>query len=147
VASRPFAGLIEKIMSTYAEYLLSNRSHRGLRGDDPVSAIGGMPPGSDTRMMNLVGMIVAAGLALPAGLGASLAAEQSAEDIIRALRLTSITRSLTAADAAGRAEETHFLNSLRNRPAHSLTNAEREQLLSIIEGRSSTTTPPTDERP
>jgi outer membrane protein OmpA-like peptidoglycan-associated protein len=89
-------------------------------------------------MMNLVGMIVAAGLVLLAGLDAGLAAEKrSAEDIIRALNPAHVTRSLTATDADRRADETRFVNSLRNRPARSLTSAEREQIVSIAQNRPS----------
>ncbi len=91
------------------------------------------------RTMNLVGIIVAAGLALPAGLSPSLAAEQlSAADILRALS-PRVTRSLTLspADAARRAEEKRFVNSLRDRPTRSLTTAEREQIATIAQNRPS----------
>jgi hypothetical protein len=90
-------------------------------------------------MMNLVGIIVAACLALPAGLSPSLAAEQlSAEDILRALS-PRVTRSLTLspADAARRAEEKRFVNGLRDRPTRSLTTAEREQIATIAQDRPS----------
>ncbi len=93
-----------------------------------------------TRTIKLATVILAAGLALPAGLGVGLAAEQpSADQIIRALKPPRITRSLTAspADVARRAEETRFVNSLRNRPTRSLTSAEREQIVSIAEKRPS----------
>ena len=85
-------------------------------------------------------MIVAVGLALPAGLGVGLAAEQSsAEQIIQALKPARLTRSLTTspADAARKAEETKFVNSLRNRPTRSLTTTEREQITSIAQTRPS----------
>jgi outer membrane protein OmpA-like peptidoglycan-associated protein len=91
-----------------------------------------------TRKISLTCVIVAVGLALPAGLGTGLAAEQpSADQIIRALK--PVTRSLTTspADAARRAEETSFVNSLRNRPTRSLTTAEREQITSIAQKRPS----------
>jgi outer membrane protein OmpA-like peptidoglycan-associated protein len=93
-----------------------------------------------TRKINLTCMIVAIGLALPVGLGTGLAAEQpSADQIIRALKPARVTRSLTAspADAARRAEETSFVNSLRNRPTRSLTTAEREQITTIAQKRPS----------
>jgi len=93
-----------------------------------------------TLKINLACIILAAGLALPAGLGAGLAAEQpSPEDIIRALKPAKITRGLTASpgDAARRAEESRFVNTLRNRPTRSLTTTEREQIASIAQKRPS----------
>jgi outer membrane protein OmpA-like peptidoglycan-associated protein len=93
-----------------------------------------------TRRISLTCIAVAASLALPAGLGSVLAADQpSAEDIIRALKPPRITRSLTTspADAARKAEEARFVNSLRNRPTRSLTTAEREQIVSIAQKRPS----------
>jgi outer membrane protein OmpA-like peptidoglycan-associated protein len=92
-----------------------------------------------TRKITLTCMIVAVGLALPAGLGMSFAAEEpSADQIIKALK-PRITRGLTTspADAARNAEETKFVNSLRNRPTRSLTTAEREQITSISQKRPS----------
>jgi outer membrane protein OmpA-like peptidoglycan-associated protein len=91
-----------------------------------------------TRKISLTCIVVAAGLAFPAGLGAVFAAEQpSADDIIKALKPPRITRSLTTspADAARKAEEARFVNSLRNRPTRSLTSAEREQIVTIAEKR------------
>lgn len=93
-----------------------------------------------TRKISLTCIIVAAGLALPAGLGAGFAAEQpSADQIIQALKPPRITRSLTTspADVARKAEETRFVNSLRNRPTRSLTSAERDQIVTIAEKRPS----------
>jgi outer membrane protein OmpA-like peptidoglycan-associated protein len=94
-----------------------------------------------TLKINLACIMLAAGLALPAGLGIGLAAEQpSPEDIIRALKPPPrITRGLTASpgDAARRAEETRFVNTLRNRPTRSLTTTEREQIASIAQKRPS----------
>jgi hypothetical protein len=81
-----------------------------------------------THKLNLVCMILAVGLALPSGLGVALAAEErSADEIIKALKFQRITRGLTTspADAARNAQETKFVNSLRNRPTRSLTFAER----------------------
>jgi outer membrane protein OmpA-like peptidoglycan-associated protein len=92
-----------------------------------------------TRKITLTCMIVAVGLALPAGLGMSFAAEEpSADQIIKALK-PRITRGLTTspADAARNAEEAKFVNSLRNRPTRSLTLAEREQITSIAQKRPS----------
>jgi outer membrane protein OmpA-like peptidoglycan-associated protein len=93
-----------------------------------------------TRRISFTCIAVAASLALPAGLGSVLAAEQpSAEDIIRALKPPRITRSLTTSppDAARKAEEARFVNSLRNRPTRSLTTAEREQIVTIAQKRPS----------
>jgi len=93
-----------------------------------------------TRKIGLTCMIVAVGLALPAGLGTGFAAEQpSAQQIIQALKPARLTRGLTTspADAARKAEETKFVNSLRNRPTRSLTIAEREQITSIAQKRPS----------
>jgi outer membrane protein OmpA-like peptidoglycan-associated protein len=93
-----------------------------------------------TRKITLTCMILAVGLALPSGLGVALAAEErSADDIIKALKPQRITRGLTTspADAARNAQETKFVNSLRNRPTRSLTFAEREQITSIAKKRPS----------
>jgi outer membrane protein OmpA-like peptidoglycan-associated protein len=93
-----------------------------------------------THKLNLVCMILAVGLALPSGLGVALAAEErSADEIIKALKPQRITRGLTTspADAARNAQETKFVNSLRNRPTRSLTFAEREQITSIAKKRPS----------
>jgi outer membrane protein OmpA-like peptidoglycan-associated protein len=93
-----------------------------------------------TRKITLTCMILAVGLALPSGLGVALAAEErSADDIIKALKPRRITRGLTTspADAARNAQETKFVNSLRNRPTRSLTFAEREQITSIAKKRPS----------
>ena len=94
-----------------------------------------------TLKINLACIMLAAGLALPAGLGNGLAAEQpSPEDIIRALKPPPrITRGLTASpgDAARKTEETRFVNTLRNRPTRSLTTTEREQIASIAQKRPS----------
>jgi outer membrane protein OmpA-like peptidoglycan-associated protein len=92
-----------------------------------------------TRKLNLACMTLAVGLALPWGLGVALAAEErSADDIVKALK-PRITRGLTTspADAARNAEETKFVNTLRNRPTRSLTVAERDQITSISKKRPS----------
>lgn len=94
----------------------------------------------NTLKTNLACILVAVGLALPAGLGVGYAAEQpSPEDIIRALKPAKVTRGLTASpgDAARRAEEARFVNTLRNRPTRSLTTTEREQIASIAQKRPS----------
>jgi outer membrane protein OmpA-like peptidoglycan-associated protein len=92
------------------------------------------------RKLNLTCMIVAVGLALPAGLGVAFAAEEpTADQIIKALKPARITRGLTTspAEAARNAEEAKFVNSLRNRQTRSLTTAEREQITSIAQKRPS----------
>jgi outer membrane protein OmpA-like peptidoglycan-associated protein len=93
-----------------------------------------------TRKLNLACMIVAIGLALPAGLGVALAAEErSAGEIIKALKPERLTRGLTTspADVARNAEETKFVNTLRNRQTRSLSTTEREQITSIAKKRPS----------
>ena len=93
-----------------------------------------------TRKLNLACMIVAIGLALPAGLGVALAAEErSAGEIIKALKPERLTRGLTTspADAARNAEEAKFVNTLRNRQTRSLSTTEREQITSIAKKRPS----------
>jgi outer membrane protein OmpA-like peptidoglycan-associated protein len=93
-----------------------------------------------THKLNLGCVILTVGLALPSGLGVALAAEErSADEIIKALKPQRITRGLTTspADAARNAQETKFVNSLRNRPTRSLTVAERDQISSIAKKRPS----------
>jgi outer membrane protein OmpA-like peptidoglycan-associated protein len=93
-----------------------------------------------TRKLNLACMIVAIGLALPAGFGVALAAEErSAGEIIKALKPERLTRGLTTspADAARNAEEAKFVNTLRNRQTRSLSTTEREQITSIAKKRPS----------
>src|SRR5262245_46358035 len=93
-----------------------------------------------TLTINLASIILAAGVALPAGLGTSLGADQrSPEDSINALKRPRLTRSLSTspADAAKKAEEARFVDSLRNRPTRSLTTAEREQIVTFAEKRPS----------
>jgi outer membrane protein OmpA-like peptidoglycan-associated protein len=93
-----------------------------------------------TLKINLASIILAAGVALPVGLGSSFAAEQrSPEDIINALKPPRLTRSLSAspAETARKEEETRFVNTLRNRPTRSLTSAERDQIATIAQKRPS----------
>jgi outer membrane protein OmpA-like peptidoglycan-associated protein len=94
-----------------------------------------------TLMVNVAGLALAAGLALSAGSAPVLAAEQlSPEDIVKALKPAEhVTRSLTTspADAARKAEETRFVDTLRNRTTRSLTTAEREQITTIAEKKPS----------
>jgi outer membrane protein OmpA-like peptidoglycan-associated protein len=93
-----------------------------------------------TRKLNLACMIVAIGLAMPAGFGVAVAAEErSAGEIIKALKPERLTRGLTTspADAARNAEEAKFVNTLRNRQTRSLSTTEREQITSIAKKRPS----------
>ena len=83
---------------------------------------------------------LAAGLALPTGIGFAFAAEQpSAEQIIKALKPPRITRGLTTspADAARAAEETRFVDTLRNRTTRSLSTDERDKIASIAKSNPS----------
>jgi outer membrane protein OmpA-like peptidoglycan-associated protein len=94
--------------------------------------------------INLACAVLAAGLALPAGLltgpGAAFAGDApSAEQIIKALKPAKVTRGLTVspADAARSAEEARFVDSLRNRTTRSLTTTEREQIASVAQTKPS----------
>jgi outer membrane protein OmpA-like peptidoglycan-associated protein len=92
-----------------------------------------------TLKINLAGLALVAGLALPAA-GPVFAAEQpSAEQIIKALKPAKLTRGLSAspADTARSAEEARFVDSLRNRTTRSLTTTEREQITSIADKKPS----------
>jgi outer membrane protein OmpA-like peptidoglycan-associated protein len=90
-------------------------------------------------VVNLASVVLAAGLALPAGIGCVLAAEQfSAGQIIEALKPPRVTRSLTLpADVARAAEEERFVDGLRKRVTRSLTTYEREKITAIAKTRSS----------
>ncbi|MCC6778706.1 MAG: OmpA family protein [Hyphomicrobiales bacterium] len=82
-------------------------------------------------------MALAASLTLQS---AGIAAEQlSAEDIIRALKPPRVTRGLTAspAEAATNAEQSKFIDGLRNRATRSLSNDEREKIVSIAKSKPS----------
>src|SRR3954454_16534264 len=85
---------------------------------------------------NLLGATLAVGLTLFSGL--AFAAEQrSANDIINALRAPRVTRGLTTspADAARAADETQFIDALRNRPTRSLSTEERDKIASIASSK------------
>ncbi len=77
-------------------------------------------------------------LALPAGVAAA-AEQQSADQIIKALKPAGIKRSLTGTSNEGAltAEETRFIDSLRNRKTRSLSNEDREQVASIAKKKPS----------
>jgi outer membrane protein OmpA-like peptidoglycan-associated protein len=87
------------------------------------------------RKIQFFGIVLAAGLALSSAL--SFAAEKrSADDIINALK-PQVTRGLTTspADAARSADETRFLDELRNRPTRSLSTEERNKIASIANSK------------
>ena len=90
--------------------------------------------------VKLARVTLSAGLALIAGIGFAIAAEQpSPEQIIKALKPPRVTRSLTTspADVARAAEETRFVDSLRGRTSRSLSTDEREKLVSLVKTRPS----------
>ena len=93
-----------------------------------------------TLMLNVASLALAAGLALSAGSAPAFAAELSPEDIVKALKPAAhVTRSLTTspADVARKAEETRFVDTLRNRTSRSLTTAEREQITTMAQKKPS----------
>jgi outer membrane protein OmpA-like peptidoglycan-associated protein len=81
--------------------------------------------------LKLACAVITAGLAFPLGAKIAFAAEQpSAEDIIRALKpVAKTTRSLSA---MRNPDESHFIDTLRNRQTRSLSGAEREKIASVI---------------
>src|SRR5712691_9046061 len=91
------------------------------------------------RVVNLAWVVLAAGLALPTGIGSVLAAEPfSAGQIIEALKAPRVTRGFTSpADAARAAEAARFLDGLRNKPTNSLTTQEREKIVTIAKTKPS----------
>jgi outer membrane protein OmpA-like peptidoglycan-associated protein len=73
-----------------------------------------------------------------AGHGPALAAEPLTEEQIINALTPARTRSLTLTPAENAAtQETQFLDSMRNRPAHSLTPGEREQIAALAAARPS----------
>jgi hypothetical protein len=71
---------------------------------------------------------------LPAATGLAVAAEQrSADEIIKALKpAPRATRGITSStDAARDADETRFVDTLRNRTTRSLSTDERDKITSI----------------
>jgi hypothetical protein len=86
--------------------------------------------GSENRLPLAVGLTLFSGLVF--------AAEQrSANDIINALKSPRVTRGLTTspADAARAADETQFIDALRNRPTRSLSTEERDKIASIASSK------------
>jgi outer membrane protein OmpA-like peptidoglycan-associated protein len=87
--------------------------------------------------LKLACAVVTVGLGFPLGAEIAFAAEQpSAEDIIKALKPVAkpTMRSLTAARGA---DESQFIDTLRNRQTRSLSGAEREKIASAIEKKPS----------
>jgi outer membrane protein OmpA-like peptidoglycan-associated protein len=102
-----------------------------------------------TLKSSIVLSVVAAALALPAGV-ATAQSNPSSQQIIDALKPKAkpiarpLTRSLSsapaeqaapAAEQAKQAETEQFVNSLRNRPSRSLSTGERQQIAAVAETR------------
>jgi outer membrane protein OmpA-like peptidoglycan-associated protein len=99
-----------------------------------------MPARAKTLTIRLASVLLAVGLALPAGPGVALAEEApSAEQIIKALKPARVTRGVptSPAEAARRAEETRFIDTLRNRSTRSITTEERKQIVSVTKTKPS----------
>lgn len=80
----------------------------------------------------------ATGIALSLSTGFALAADDATEaQILKALTPKRLTRSLSGppSDAAKAAEETKFVNQIRNRTTRSLSAGEREQIAEIAKER------------
>jgi outer membrane protein OmpA-like peptidoglycan-associated protein len=89
------------------------------------------------RVLAITLATLSVGLTLPA---VGIAAEQpSAQQIIRALKPPRVTRGLTTtpAEAAATAEQSRFVDSLRNRASRSLSSDEREKIVSIAKSKPS----------
>lgn len=83
---------------------------------------------------------LATGIALSLSAGLAIAGDNPTEDqILRALTPKRLTRSLSAApaDVAKAAEETKFVNQIRNRTTRSLSSGEREQIATIAQEKPS----------
>jgi outer membrane protein OmpA-like peptidoglycan-associated protein len=79
---------------------------------------------------------IAAGIAVALSAGFATAAENPTEEqILKALTPKRLTRSLSGApaDAAKAAEETKFVNQIRNRTTRSLSSGEREQIATMAQ--------------
>ena len=99
-----------------------------------------MSASRNSRKLGLALVALAAGLALSAGIGAASAAEQlSAQDIIQALKPPRVTRGLTTSPARAErtAEETRFIDTLRNRTTRSLSDEEREKIIAMAQSKPS----------
>jgi outer membrane protein OmpA-like peptidoglycan-associated protein len=99
---------------------------------------GAMLPSGKIRKRTLAPVAWVAGLALAVSIAPASAAERlSAEDIIQALKPPRITRGLTTSSARAQpsAEETRFIDTLRNRATRSLSSAERDRIVAIAKSR------------
>ncbi len=99
-----------------------------------------MPASRNSHKHTRAAVVLTAGLALTMGIGVASAAEQlSAEDIIQALKPPRITRGLTTSPARAQrsAEETRFIDTLRNRTTRSLSSDEREKITTIAKSKPS----------
>jgi outer membrane protein OmpA-like peptidoglycan-associated protein len=88
--------------------------------------------------INVLCVVLAAGLALPTGIGSARAAEQaSAEQIIQALKPPKLTRGLTMSPAATAraADEGRFIDTVRNKVSRSLSTEERDKIASIAKSK------------
>ena len=82
----------------------------------------------------------AVGIALSLSAGFAVAADNPTEDqILKALTPKRLTRSLssTPVDTVKAAEETKFVNQIRNRKTRSLSSGEREQIASMAQEKPS----------
>jgi outer membrane protein OmpA-like peptidoglycan-associated protein len=81
----------------------------------------------------------AAGIALSLSAGFAIAGDATEDQILKALTPKRLTRSLTAppSDTAKAAEETKFVNQIRNRTTRSLSAGEREQIATIAQEKPS----------
>jgi outer membrane protein OmpA-like peptidoglycan-associated protein len=89
---------------------------------------------SSLRLSGLKAITLGVGLSMTAGLAIADNQTVSTDQILKALQPKSVTRGLSAgpqADAAAKAKETIFLQTLRNRKTRSLSLGEREEILEI----------------
>ena len=92
-------------------------------------------------LRTLACLSLAIGLALATGVGSAFAAEApSVNQIIDALKPKHLTRSLDSLrgpppEPATNAQDTQFLNGLRNRATRSITLAEREKIATIAQDK------------
>jgi outer membrane protein OmpA-like peptidoglycan-associated protein len=91
--------------------------------------------------ITIVRTVFAAGIAMSLTAGLAIAADDATEDqILKALTPKRLTRSLSAptpAETAKAADETKFVNQIRNRTTRSLSVGEREQIASIAKEKPS----------
>ena len=91
----------------------------------------------DSLKVTIARSVIAAVLALPAGLAVAQS-NPSSQDIINALKPKQpLTRSLSLspAEQAKKVETERFVDTLRNRPTRSLSSDERQQIAAVAETR------------